>query len=185
MEERFLLWLQELRTPFWDTVTKAVTHLGDGGLIFIVATLLLIVLPKTRYCGIACAISLTVDGILCNLVLKNIFARTRPYEMIDGLSIIIEKQSDYSFPSGHAGIACAFAGAVLLYCITKTKRKLPLVFGIVSVAFALFMCFTRLYVGVHYPSDVLGGIAVGAFSAFLGYILTEKIIVPKTVKDRV
>lgn len=92
-----------------------------------------------------------------NLVLKNAVARIRPYEVITNLHILIEKQKDLSFPSGHTG--SSFAAAVILY------KELPKKIGVPALVFALFIAISRLYVGVHYPSDVIAGAVTGTLIA--------------------
>ena len=103
--------------------------------------------------------SLLLNTLVNNVLLKNLVARTRPYEVVDGLHRIIEAQSDYSFPSGHTGSAFAVAVVVFLMC----PRKI----GVPVLAFAFVIAFSRLYVGVHFPTDVLGGALIGAVIAYL------------------
>ena len=90
---------------------------------------------------------------------KNLVARTRPYEVVEGLVPLISKPTDYSFPSGHT--CASFACTLVLY------RILPKKYGVPAVLLAALIAFSRLYVGVHYPTDVLGGLAVGIFSSCL------------------
>ena len=98
-----------------------------------------------------------------NGILKNSFLRIRPYEAIEGLTRLIEAQSDFSFPSGHS--ASSFAGAVVIYKMVDKK------YGMIAIIFASFIAFSRLYVGVHYPTDVLVGIVSGTCIAlFVVYI---------------
>ena len=91
--------------------------------------------------------------ILNNLFLKNLVARTRPYEVIDGLTLLVDKASDLSFPSGHS--AASFVAAVIIL------RLLPRRYGVSAMVLAAFIAFSRLYVGIHYPTDVLAGTVSG------------------------
>ena len=113
------------------------------------------------------ALALLGSLIINNLILKNLIARIRPYEIINGLVPLIEKPTDYSFPSGHTG--SSFAAACILY------RKLPKRFGIPALILAILIGFSRLYLGVHYPSDVLCGIISGVGISYAAEIATGKI----------
>lgn len=155
---RILLWIQEyLRTPGWTAFFKTVTRLGNAGIFWILLVLVLLICQKTRGTGIRAGISLALSFVINNLFLKNIVARTRPYEVVEGLHRLIEKQSDYSFPSGHT--ASSFAVAVILYL------ELPKKYGIPLLILAVLISFSRLYLGVHYPSDVLAGALSGTLVA--------------------
>ena len=104
-------------------------------------------------------LALLIGALITNIICKPAFARIRPYEVMDGLVLFIGKQTDYSFPSGHAcaSFAAAFAG----------WKQLPRRFGGSMLVLAGLLAFSRLYVGVPYPSDVLGGILIGLFSGWL------------------
>ena len=103
-------------------------------------------------------ISLALEFIFANLIIKNVVSRIRPYEVIDGLTLLVNKPHDYSFPSAHTG--SAFALAVVFFMVMDRK------YGIIAIVIASLMGFSRLYVGVHYPSDVLGGIIIGIITSF-------------------
>lgn len=160
-----LLWIQNyLRNDMLTPVFKLITILGNAGFIWILITCILVIYKKTRQSGIVTAVSLAITFLVNNLVIKNLFHRTRPYEVLDGLQILIEKQSDFSFPSGHT--AAAFGTAAAVYLLFPKK------YGVPALAFAFLMGFSRLYVGVHYPTDVIGGALAGtavALGTVLGY----------------
>jgi undecaprenyl-diphosphatase len=124
--------------------------------------ILLAVYPKTRTYGFLLLAALAVDAVVLNLGLKNLVQRVRPYDQFPDLILLIEKQVDFSFPSGHSG--CAFAAAgVFLLAPPKGKRA----FGWGMLILAVIIGFSRLYVGVHFPTDVLAGAAIGFLSALL------------------
>lgn len=155
-----LIWIQEnLRNGILNPVMKLITHLGDAGIIWIVATIALLCFRKTRKIGVMSALALICSLIINNAVLKNLFHRVRPYEVVDGLKRIIEKQSDWSFPSGHTG--SSFAAGVVMF------RELPKKYGIPILVLAFLIAFSRLYVGVHYPTDVFVGMITGTISALI------------------
>lgn len=166
-ESSILLWIQEvIRQPVLTPIIKFITSLGNHGLIWIAITVCLLLFKKTRKVGVMSAIALMGSLIVNNMILKNLVARIRPYEVIDGLERIIEKQKDLSFPSGHSGSSLA-AGVVLF-------RNLPKRFGIPALILAILIALSRLYVGVHYPTDVLVGILDGILLAILSEFLVNQ-----------
>lgn len=167
-EGQILLFIQEhLRFAPLNGVVVFITHLGDTGAIWIALTLGMLLFKRTRRCGVACAISMVLNLLITNIALKNIIQRIRPYDVMDSLKILIEAQHDFSFPSGHT--ACSFAGAWVML------KMLPKKWGVSAIVLAVLISLSRLYVGVHYPTDILGGLAVGIFAAEVGYRLTKRI----------
>jgi len=166
-EERFLLFLQEsIRNPVLDRVMQFITSLGDAGFLAILVCIVLLCIKKYRRAGAAASLSLILDFVAVNLVLKNLVARTRPYDMLENLLLITKRPSDWSFPSGHAG-ACFAVASVLFFC-------LPRRFGIPALVLAALISFSRLYVGAHYPTDVLGGMMIGCITGWIAYGLLWK-----------
>ena len=167
MELRFLDFLQTIHTPLLDKILAFITSLGNAGIIWIVLAVVLLILPKTRKAGIIVAAALLVDLILCNLILKNLVARVRPYDVNTAIAILIKKPLDFSFPSGHT--AASFAAMTALF-LAKMKKAWT-----AALILAVLIAFSRLYFYVHYPTDVLGGIVVGILSGVLGYAIVEKL----------
>lgn len=160
MEADILLWIQNnIRNDVLTPIFKFVTTLGNAGMIWIVLSVGLLIPKKTRRVGVLALVSLSFSALIDNVILKNVVARTRPYDVIEGLTSLVGSQKDYSFPSGHTG--SAFAAAVVMF------RGLPKKYGIPILVFACLMGLSRLYVGVHYPSDVLGGVLIGTGIALL------------------
>ena len=116
MEIQILNWLQSLHTPILDKIMQLITHLGDMGIIWIILT---IVMPKTRKSGVIMAAALIVDVILCNVILKNLIARVRPYDVNTAVQVLVAKPKDFSFPSGHT--AASFASVTALYLAGEKK----------------------------------------------------------------
>ena len=167
LEGPILLWIQEyIRMDFLTPIVTFITHLGDAGWFWILLTILLLVIPKSRRTGIVMAVSLVINALVTNVVLKNLFARTRPYEVVEGLERIVEEQVDFSFPSGHT--ACSFAAAVVI-CKLCPKR-----YGIPAMVLAVLIALSRLYVGVHFPTDVIGGAVFGTAAALLACWIDKK-----------
>lgn len=154
IDGNILLWIQEnIRNPVLTPVMKAIAHLGDAGIFWILLTVILLCFKKTRRAGIVSAIALILSLLVNNLCLKNLVNRTRPYELVEGLKILVSKPADASFPSGHSG--ASFAAATAVFQCVPRKYGTPL------LILALLIAVSRLYVGVHYPTDVLAGIGIG------------------------
>lgn len=154
LDGSILLFIQEFfRNPVLTPIMKVITTLGNDGLVWILFTLLLLAIPRTRRVGCMLTAALLGTLLINNIVLKNLVARTRPYEVVEGLTYLVKKPSDFSFPSGHAG--CAFSAACIMF------RRLPKRYGVPALVLAVFISLSRLYVGVHYPSDVLFGVVSG------------------------
>ena len=111
MEQHFLLWLQDsVRNPMLTKIFVFITSLGNGGAFWILLSLGLMIPKKTRKAGTLSLLSLACCAIVTNVCLKNLVARTRPYDVIEGLTSLVGIQKDFSFPSGHT--AASFASVV-------------------------------------------------------------------------
>lgn len=150
---------QHLRTDMLTPLMKFVTFLGNGGWFWILCAVVLLAIPKTRKTGYAAVLSLIFGVIVTNLLLKNIVARPRPFAEIEALIPLIAKPTDFSFPSGHT--TASFAVALVML------RMLPKKIGIPAVVLAAMVAFSRLYLGVHYPTDVLAGFVVALVGSSL------------------
>lgn len=167
-EQNILLWIQNnMRNDILNHIMIFITSLGNGGAIWIIMAMGLLIPKKTRKTGIMVISGLLLSLIINNIILKNLVARTRPYDMIAGLTSLVGIQRDYSFPSGHT--ASSFVAAIIML------RNLPKKYGIPALILAFLISFSRLYVGVHYPTDVIAGALIAtAISLFVCWI--EKII---------
>ena len=150
---------QHLRTDMLTPLMKFVTFLGNGGWFWILCAVVLLAIPKTRKTGYAAVLSLIFGVIVTNLLLKNIVARPSPFAEIEALIPLIAKPTDFSFPSGHT--TASFAVALVML------RMLPKKIGIPAVVLAALVAFSRLYLGVHYPTDVLAGFVVALVGSSL------------------
>ena len=159
IELNILDWFQTLHTPFLDKLMVFITSLGNAGIIWIVMTIVFLLIPKMRKTGAVMTAALIIDLLLCNVILKNLVARTRPYDVNTGVQLLVSRLHDYSFPSGHT--AAAFASVTALYLAGEKKLWKP------ALVLAVLIAFSRLYLFVHFPTDVLAGIAVGFICAFL------------------
>ena len=160
LDENILLFIQQyVRDDFLTPFMKIITTLGNAGFVWIVLAILLLAVKKYRRLGISCFYALFLSLFINNIFLKNFVRRSRPFDVISQLVPLIAKPTDYSFPSGHT--ACSFAVGFLLF------RKLPKKYGIPVLLLAVLISFSRLYVGVHYPTDVLAGMISGICISFL------------------
>ena len=167
-EANIIYWIQQnLRVEALNPVMRIITSLGDGGMFWIALSVILLIFKKTRKAGVCCALALIFDLLVVNIALKPLIARVRPYSVLSDIAILIEQPGDHSFPSGHSAgsFACAWA-------FFKTMKKR---WGIPALILAFLIAISRLYVGVHYPTDVIGGIIIGVIVAELGVFFGKKI----------
>ena len=165
-------WIQaNLKNGFLNEVMPIITMFGDGGIFWIACAVILLCIPKTRKTGLGMAFALIMGLIVCNVTLKPLVGRIRPYDFQEQLGVVIplltERMHDYSFPSGHT-IASFEAATVLLI----NNKKL----GIPAMILAVLIAFSRLYLYVHYPTDVIFSVFAGILFAFLGNWLAGKVM---------
>ena len=165
IEIQILDWLQKLHTPVLDQIMCSITHLGDAGAFWILLAAVLLLVPRTRKSGLIVAGALLMDVLFCNVLLKPIVARTRPFDVNTSIQLLVARPHDYSFPSGHT--AASFTAAMALYLAGENKMWKP------ALVLAVLIAFSRLYLYVHYPTDILGGIITGCIAAYIGYRLEE------------
>lgn len=166
-EFEFLDFLQTMHTPLITKIMKAASKLGDAGFIWILLAAVLLMIPKTRKVGILVSVALLLDVLTCNVILKPLIARTRPYDVNKAVELLIRAPRDYSFPSGHT--AASFAAAAALWFADKKKLAIP------ALVLAVLIAFSRMYFYVHYPTDVLGGAILGMVCGWLSYkLLSQK-----------
>ena len=157
LDGQILLFIQEhIRCGALDGAMRLVTTLGNAGAIWIVTAIALLCFRRTRRFGLACGLALLLGFAVTNLALKHIIHRIRPYDVISSLNILVKPERSFSFPSGHA--TASFAAAWALFRLAPKKVGVP------ALLLAILIALSRLYVGVHYPTDVLAGAAIGILS---------------------
>ena len=148
-----LHWIQNtLVCPALDFLMPKITLLGNGGAIWILSALGLLATKKYRKYGVFLLAGLTVGVLVGNLTLKPLIARPRPCWLDTGVQLLIANPTDDSFPSGHT--LSSVIGAVVL---TKANRK----FGLAAIPLAALIAFSRLYLYVHFPTDILAAAVLG------------------------
>ncbi len=161
-----LLALQSLRMDWLDPLVEWFTSMGDAGLLWIAVSVGLLCCRPTRRAGALALLAMAL-GLLCtNVVLKHLVGRTRPWLVVPGLVPLVDEPDPNSFPSGHT---CAAFAAGLVWFRTLPRRRVR----VLALALAVCMGLSRLYVGVHYPSDVLAGALVGSLCAWSALRLGE------------
>ena len=157
-----LLFIQEhLRFAWMNGFWEFITHFGDGGIFWIVLTLALMIPKRTRKAGMVAGCSLLLGFLITNVTLKPLVDRVRPYNYSDVIIPLGRIPVESSFPSGHT---CASFACALIYV-----RMLPKKCGISLLVLAVLISLSRLYLCVHFPTDVLGGFLVALFSSMLVY----------------
>ena len=156
--------------PIFDTVMPVITMFGDGGIFWIAISLILLFTKKYRKVGLGMAFALSMGLLVCNIILKPGVARIRPYDFqmeyfAKEITLIAGGMHDFSFPSGHT-IASFEACTVLML----GNRK----FGIPATILAILVAFSRLYLYLHYPTDVIVSMVLGTIFGILGYALAQK-----------
>lgn len=146
-----------LTSPFADSVMRFITTLGNGGAIWIAVTVSMLISKKYRKTGIMMTLGLVLCMLIGNVVLKPSVARLRPFQVKEGIDLIIKAPRDYSFPSGHT------YSSILSAVIIFLQHKKP---GVYALILAVLISFSRLYLYVHFPSDVLAGAILGVLTAF-------------------
>lgn len=175
MELAFLHMLQELHQDWLNAVMIFFTTIGEGGICWIVLSVILALFPKTRKCGFTMMAAMAVTFLIGNVILKNVIARPRPCEVDKSVTLLIPFPSEYSFPSGHTSNGFAAAATLFLY------YRGP---GIGALFTAAVIAFSRMYLFVHYPSDIAAGMVLGTLDACLIFFLFRKFGKEKTYEGK-
>lgn len=172
-------WIQtHLRCELLDKILPIVTFLGEKGWFFIAMAVILFCIPKTRKWGACLGTSLFLGFVFGNMLIKNVVARTRPYNQVEFVTLLVEKLSDFSFPSGHTLAAFEFCTVVFMMPVKK-------VYKVLAGGLASLIAFSRLYLYVHFPSDVLAGILLGVLFGVMGVRIVEMILQEQKQKNTI
>lgn len=171
----FLYWLQTIHNPILDGIMKFITKFGDAGLFWIILTLFMLIVCKDKKVAWTSGLALVFSVLLINLVLKNAVSRARPFWIDDSIKLLVKAPKEYSFPSGHS--SASFASAVSIVQYARYRKQ-----GIVAVVFAALIAFSRMYLFVHFPTDIIAGILLGTIEAVLAGIIIRAIYKKRSEK---
>ena len=168
LDEQALVWIAEhVRCAVLDPFMELYTQLGNTGMLFIALGVLMLFFKPTRRAGLSALCAMLIGFIVVNLTIKPLVSRPRPWLAIENFVNLVPEHDPNSFPSGHTNAAFAFALAV---CMSAPKKWMKAA----VVAMAAVMGLSRLYVGVHFPSDVLAGAAIGSLCGLAGAWIVNK-----------
>ena len=161
-----MMFIQEhIRNGILTPIMAFFSIIGDVGAVWLILSAALIITKKFRRTGILLLASVAISWMMNDLLLKPLIARARPFEVIDGLEVLIHLPRSYSFPSGHA--CSSFAAA---YALTRSVPK----YGKWFYVLAAMIAVSRVYLGVHYPSDIMAGIVVGTLGSIVIHWISVK-----------
>ena len=175
LDAGILMWIQEtLRGPL-DSIISVWTNLGEAGILWIVLCLIMLCFRKTRRAGVTALLAMGICYLFNDILIKNLVCRPRPFVTVEGLTSLIAEPGSWSFPSGHA---CSSLAAANVWWRTLEKKWMK----VTLLVMAILMALSRLYVGVHYPSDVLVGGLIGTLGGQLIWLATRKL--PRQKKEK-
>lgn len=151
---------------FLNFLMPKVTFLGNGGMIWIATAIIMMFFKKYRKTGIMVGVGLLEGAMIGNVLLKNLIARERPCWINETVNILVSIPQDYSFPSGHT-ISSFVAATIIMH---HDKRM-----GIAAYVFASMIAFSRLYLYVHFPSDVFAGVLIGIIIGIVSNVISDKV----------
>lgn len=158
--------IHNMHSHIMDKTMIIITFLGNMGAIWVVISLFLMINEKYRSIGFMILGALVLNLVLGDVILKNLVKRTRPFIYMTQVQILIPKPLSYSFPSGHTSAAFASAGILIKHFQKYTLEVIVL---------ASLIAFSRLYLYIHYPSDVLAGVILGILSSKITMYLFDKV----------
>ena len=157
---------EHIRCGFLDWFFSTITKLGDSGIFWILLAVIFLFFKKTRKTGLMMGVALLCGLIVGNITLKPLIHRIRPYDLNPDVTLLIDRLSDFSFPSVHT--LSSFEGATVL--MIRDKR-----FGVPAMVLAVCIALSRLYLYVHYPTDVLAGAILGIGFGFLAVAVVNAV----------
>ena len=183
-----LNWIQQyMQSDFLDFIMPYITSLGDAGIFWIACSVILMLVPKQRKAGFSMGIALIFGVVVCNMILKPLVGRIRPYDynlevlklnwedfLVHG-KLLVETPHDFSFPSGHT--IASFEASVALY---KNNKRL----GIPALILAVLISFSRMYLYVHYPTDVIASVILGTAFALLGNWIVHTVAAKLALRNK-
>ena len=165
-------WIQaNLQSAFMDFLMPIITIFGDAGIFWIACSVILLFIPQYRKAGLSMGVALLLGVLVCNVTMKPLFQRIRPYDYQEQflntlIPLLVDRQHDFSFPSGHTIASFEACTALML----RDKRL-----GIPATVLAILIAFSRLYLYVHYPTDVIASVFLGIAFGILGTWIVNRL----------
>lgn len=167
-----LYFIQEhLTAPLIDNIMIFVSKIGEGGMVWIASALIMLLFKRTSKCGLLMLLSMLICFITGELIIKNIVCRIRPCYIDTAMELLVSRPDSYSFPSGHT--ASSFTAASIIFYFFRKS-------GVFALLFAALMAFSRMYLFVHFPTDILGGFLLGIIGATLVVFVYKKFFENRT-----
>lgn len=152
IDKKILMYIAKLQKPFLNKIMIFFTVMGNNGVIWLLISVPMLLNYSSRTKGIKLIVSLALAGFMGEIIIKRLVGRERPFDEPDFDDVLIKKPITYSFPSGHTSSSMA-AATTISFCFPHL--------AVPAFALGIIISFSRLYLQVHYPSDVLAGAALG------------------------
>lgn len=152
--------IQNIKSPILDKIMTTITALGNMGIFWILLILIFLTTKEYKKMARLMIICFLFNALIVNLILKPAVGRVRPFEIVDGIKLLVLKPQDPSFPSGHSATSFCMLTVILLFSKSKT-------INIMASILAILIAFSRLYLYVHFPSDVFCGILIGIITSLI------------------
>lgn len=160
---------ENIANPALNVIMTIITYSGEFGAVWIAAAIACLCFKKTRKAGVAMAVALIIGGLFGSIIIKNVIARPRPFTANPDIQLIIPPPTSFSFPSGHTLASFGAASALFIQ-----HRRL----GAAALIYAALVGFSRLYMYVHYPTDVLAGCILGILLGTFSWLAVKKFYAP-------
>ena len=157
--------IQAIRFELLDRLMVGITTLGNEGIVWIIIGIIMLFFKKSRRAGVSVLLGLIFGLVLGNWTIKNIVARARPCAINTAIELIVPYPSEFSFPSGHT-----LSSFIAATCVFLCNKK----FGVFAYVLASLIAFSRLYLYVHFPTDIIGGVLLGIALAHLATWIMKK-----------
>lgn len=152
--------IQNLKSPLMDKIMTTITAFGNMGIFWIILIIIFLTTKEYKKMAKFMIVCMLVNVVIVNLIIKPAVGRQRPFEIVEGIKLLVLKPQDPSFPSGHSAISFCMLTTILFFSKSKT-------INIMASLLAILISFSRLYLYVHFPSDVFCGIIFGILSSLI------------------